>query len=104
MATYNSYNSYLAATGLIAKNPALKSAILNGPTTFLVMPGPPYSNSPNRLSSSWIKGAVNIPSTGSCLVNCGNKMYPHVMSDYELGRWLTSRSLGSYFNTNMKLK
>lgn len=55
-------------------------------------------------SSSWIDEIEYIPSLGIAVMNTNGKEYYYPMTADEVGDWMTSESLGSYYNHNIKLK
>jgi len=55
-------------------------------------------------SSSWIDGIEYIPSLGLAVMKTDGKEYYYPMNADEVGDWMTSDSLGSYYNANVKLK
>ena len=55
-------------------------------------------------SSSWIDGIEYIPSLGIAVMKTGGNEYYYPMTSDEVGDWMTSDSLGSYYNRNVKLK
>lgn len=56
-------------------------------------------------SSSWIDGIEYIPSLGIAIMHTiSGKEYYYPMTSDELGDWMNSDSLGSYYNRFVKLK
>lgn len=55
-------------------------------------------------SSSWIDGIDYIPSLGIAVMKTNGHEYYYPMEPDEVGDWMTSDSLGSYYNANVKLK
>lgn len=55
-------------------------------------------------SSSWIDGIEYIPSLGIAVMKTNGNEYYYPMDAEQLGDWMTSDSLGSYYNANVKLK
>lgn len=54
-------------------------------------------------SSSWIDDIEYIPSLGIAVMKTDGKEYYYPMTAEEVGDWITSDSLGSYYNANIKL-
>lgn len=70
---------------------------------------PKYWNEDNpRLdlggSSSWIDDIEYLPDMGISVMHTNGKQYYYPMTADEVGDWMTSDSLGSYYNANIKLK
>lgn len=55
-------------------------------------------------SSSWIDNIEYIPSLGIAVMHTDGREYYYPMTADEVGNWMTSDSLGSYYNANVKLK
>ena len=55
-------------------------------------------------SSSWIDNIEYIPSLGIAIMNTNGREYYYPMSPNEVGNWMTSDSLGSFYNQYVKLK
>lgn len=55
-------------------------------------------------SSSWIDDIEYLPDLGIAVMHTNGKQYYYPMSSDEAGRWVTSDSLGQYYNNNIKLK
>lgn len=55
-------------------------------------------------SSSWIDGIEYIPELGIAIMNTNGREYYYPMTPKEVGDWMTSPSLGSYYNANVKLR
>ena len=53
-------------------------------------------------SSSWIDGIEYYPSMGVAVMNTNGKQYFYPMTSDEVGQWMNSDSLGSYFNKFIK--
>lgn len=102
--TFDSYQAYLRAAGLAKTNPALSTIMQKQPLNFQVSRGQPFSNNPNRLSSSWMGNIKYLPYSNVAFVNIGNSEYYYGMTPAQLATWLNSRSLGSYFNNFIKMK
>lgn len=55
-------------------------------------------------SSSWIDGIEYYPDLGLAIMNTNGREYYYPMTPDEVGHWITSPSLGSYYNANIKLR
>lgn len=55
-------------------------------------------------SSSWIDGIEYMPDLGIAIMNTNGREYYYPMTPDEVGDWITSPSLGSYYNANVKLR
>lgn len=55
-------------------------------------------------SSSWIDGIEYYPDLGLAIMNTNGREYYYPMTPKEVGDWMTSPSLGSYYNANVKLR
>jgi hypothetical protein len=55
-------------------------------------------------SSSWIDGIEYIPELGIAIMETDGREYYYPMTPKEVGDWMTSPSLGSYYNANVKLR
>lgn len=55
-------------------------------------------------SSSWIDGIEYIPTLGIAVMKTNGHEYYYPMDAEDVGDWMTSDSLGSYYNANVKLK
>lgn len=55
-------------------------------------------------SSSWIDNVEYLPDMGIAVMHTNGKQYYYPMTADEVGDWMTSDSLGSYYNANIKLK
>lgn len=62
-----------------------------------------YTNTPQRASSTFVRNISYFPNARICYVNLGNSQYVYPMSRTMLSRWLTSRSLGRFYNRHIKL-
>lgn len=55
-------------------------------------------------SSSWIDGIEYLPNLGLAIMHTGGREYYYPMTPDEVGDWVTSDSLGSYYNHFVKLR
>jgi len=55
-------------------------------------------------SSSWIDEIEYLPSLGIVVMKTNGNEYYYPMTANEVGDWITSDSLGGYYNRNVKLK
>lgn len=55
-------------------------------------------------SSSWIDGIEYLPDLGIAIMKTNGREYYYPMTPNEVGDWITSDSLGSYYNKFVKLR
>lgn len=55
-------------------------------------------------SSSWIDQIEYVPSLGMAIMETNGREYYYPMTPNEVGNWMNSDSLGSYYNKFIKLK
>lgn len=55
-------------------------------------------------SSSWIDGIEYFPDLGIAIMQTNGKEYYYPLTAKEVGDWVTSDSVGSFYNRNIKLK
>ena len=55
-------------------------------------------------SSSWIDDIEYLPDLGIAVMHTDGRQYYYPMTPDDVGDWVTSDSLGSYYNANVKLK
>ena len=55
-------------------------------------------------SSSWIDDIEYLPDLGIAVMHTNGNQYYYPMTPEDVGDWVTSDSLGSYYNDNVKLK
>lgn len=55
-------------------------------------------------SSSWIDEIEYLPTLGLAIMHTNGNQYYYPMTADEVGDWMNSDSLGSYYNRNIKLK
>jgi len=64
----------------------------------------PFTNTPERASSTFIRNIRYMPYNRMTFVRMGNSTYLYPMDEHQLANWLKSRSLGRYYNQYLKLK
>lgn len=64
----------------------------------------PFTNTPARASSTFVRNIRYLPQSQVSLVRLGNNPYWYRMTPRMLAQWLNSRSLGQYYNNYIKLK
>ena len=64
----------------------------------------PATNTPDHHASTFIRNISYSPNRHTAFVTIGNRQYWYPMTDYQMAAWLRSRSLGKYYNDNIKLK
>lgn len=64
----------------------------------------PASNSPEHHASTFIQNISYSPKRHTAFVTIGDNRYWYPMTDYQMAAWMRSRSLGEYYNNNVKLK
>ena len=64
----------------------------------------PYTNSPGAPSSTFVRRIRFSPRTRIAMVQLGGKGYMYPMTPTTMAHWLSSRSLGRYYNKHIKLK
>lgn len=74
----------------------------NDTVYFNIMQSPPFSNKPNRSSSSWVKNCIYNPKSNNVSLRLGKKSYLHNISLPILKNMLKYRSIGQYYNTHLK--
>lgn len=111
---YNSYNAFARAAGLnqdvlgpgmlpLGYGRVINFGNRDREATFNVAKAAmPYMNSPSRLQSTWVGQMRYFPAAKTMTVNMGNKNYTMPMSPHMLSTWLTSNSLGRFFNNYLK--
>jgi hypothetical protein len=55
-------------------------------------------------SSSWINEIEYLPSVGMAILHAGGRQYYYPMTTDEAGNWVTSDSIGQYYNQNVKMR
>lgn len=79
----------------------------NKPVTFDVYRAEvPYTNSPQKASSTVVRRIRYFPISKSVRILLGNstKEYPYFMNDFQLSQWMRSNSLGRFYNNYIKRK
>lgn len=89
---------------LTLSNPVLAAEEYHSPQNFHVVKAAiPYTNNPSRASSTFIQNLRYYPDANRVWVTMGGKSYGYAMSPRMLSQWLTSNSLGRYYNKHVKL-
>jgi len=100
---YNGYDDYLLAAGLAQTNPVAIEAFENEDVEFTpahsFMPG---MNTPQYAQSTFIRQIRKPAHTDIAFVRLGNNGYQYGMTEPQLARWMTSQSLGKYYNEYLK--
>lgn len=106
MATYSGYNDFLRAAGVYGRmGPAASKAFKQQEQEFNVAAAAvPYTNTPARASSTFVRNIRYLPSSRTAFVRLGNSTYWYGMSPTQLAQWLTSNSLGRYYNNYLKMR
>lgn len=55
-------------------------------------------------SSSWVDEVEYLPSMGIAILHAGGKQYYYPMTADEAGNWITSDSIGQFYNQNLKMR
>ena len=63
-----------------------------------------YTNTPERASSTFVRNIRYLPQSQIAFVRLGNSQYWYGMTPRQMSQWLTSNSLGKYYNNYMKLR
>ena len=102
---WNGYTPYETFMRRLAQTqPAAAAVVYNEPQTFrpahaLV----PYTNTPMHASSTFVRNIRYVPKTNTAFVKLGGRQYWYNMSPRMLSNWLTSNSLGRFYNDHIKL-
>lgn len=66
----------------------------------------PYTNTPQKASSTVVRRIRYFPMSKTALVSLGNinSDYPYFMNDMQLSQWMRSNSLGRFYNDYIKRK
>lgn len=100
---WNPYRDFIAR--LAMSNPAKSLIEQNIPQEFRpAAASVPFTNTPERASSTFVRNIRYLPQSQVSLVRLGNNPYWYRMSPRMLAQWLNSRSLGQYYNNYIKLK
>lgn len=105
---WRGWNPYAEFWSRLAANPATQAEaamVAMEPQEFTPMQASvPFTNNENRASSTFVRNIRYLPQSQVSLVRLGNNPYWYRMSPRMLAQWLTSRSLGQYYNKYIKLK
>lgn len=103
---YSGWNDYMRAAGLYGRmSPAAAQAFKMQEQEFNVARAAvPYTNTPARASSTFVTNIRYLPSSNTAFVRLGNSTYWYPMTQRQMANWLTSNSLGRYYNNYVKLR
>lgn len=100
---YTPYEDFIRR--LAATNPTRAAIEEKSPQEYRVAAASvPCTNNPSRASSTFVRRISYEPAGQQVLVTLGNSNYVYPMSRIKLARWMTSNSLGQYYNNYIKLK
>lgn len=90
---------------LATTNPVAAKALYDAPVTFRpAKAAVPFTNTPQRASSTFVRNIRYLPQSNMVFVKLGNKgPYQYGMSPRMLSMWLSSNSLGQFYNNHIKL-
>lgn len=74
----------------------------NETVCFNIKQSPPFSNTPYRSSSSWIKNCIYNPKSNTVSLRFGMKSYLYNIAMPILNNMLKYRSIGQYYNIHLK--
>lgn len=102
---YNGWNDYMLAAGLAQTNPVLREQFENEDVEF----NPAHSfvpgmNTPQFAQSTLVRQIRKPAHTDISFVRLGNNGYSYPLTDEDMARWMTSQSLGNYYNQYLKRK
>ena len=102
---YAGYNDYLAAAGLAGLNPATQQAFENEDVEFVhahsFVAG---ANTPQVAQSTFVRQIRKPAHSDISFVRLGNNGYSYPMTEEQMARWMTSQSLGGFYNQYLKRK
>ena len=100
---YTPYEQFMQAVS--KTNPALAAQQSQSEQTFNVTPATvPYMNTPQHARSTFIRQMRYLPTSNTVFVTLGNSQYWYPCSQRMLAQWLTSNSLGRYYNHHVKVR
>lgn len=105
--SYGGWNDYerMKRMAAVNPNPAFRNNVENRDMEFNVAAAAvPYTNTPARASSTFVRNIRYLPSSRTAFVRLGNSTYWYGMSPTQLAQWLTSNSLGRYYNNYLKMR
>lgn len=90
---------------LYSVNPTAAVLERNAPQTFrAVQAAVPFTNTPERASSTFVRNIRYMPQSQVAFVKLGNNEYAYGVSPRQLSMWLNYRSLGQFYNNHIKGK
>lgn len=92
---YNAYSQFMATIGNKVPNQDVSFHVARAAV--------PYTNNPNRASSTFVRNIRYLPNAGTAFVRLGNNQYWYGMTPRLLSQWLTSNSLGRFYNNYIRL-
>lgn len=100
---YQGYEDYLLAAGLADLDPIAKQQFEDQDVEFnpgyAFMPG---MNTPQFAQSTFVRQIRKPAHSDIAFVRLGNNGYSYGLTEPQLGQWMTSRSLGGYYNQYLK--
>lgn len=106
--TWIGWNPYAEFWSRLAANPAKQAkAALEAMQPQEFRPSQasvPFTNNPNRASSTFVRNIRYLPTSQVSFVQLGKNQYWYPLSQRMLANWLTSRSLGQWYNNHLKLR
>ena len=100
---YQGYEDYLLAAGLAELAPIAKQQFEDEDVEF--NPGHAFMdgmNTPQFAQSTFIRQIRKPAHSDIAFVRLGNNGYSYGLTEPEMARWMTSRSLGGYYNQYLK--
>lgn len=102
---YQGYEDYLLAAGLAELDPIAKQQFEDEDVEF--NPGHSFMagmNTPQFAQSTFVRQIRRPAHSDIAFVRLGNNGYTYGLTEPQLSQWMTSRSLGGYYNTYLKRK
>lgn len=106
MMIWSGYNPYLRFIRNLENSGKLGAATLQKqqPQEWRTAQATVYgTNRPDRASSTFVRNIRYLPQSRVTFVRLGNNEYWYNMTPRQLATWLTSNSLGRYYNKYIKL-
>lgn len=101
--TYDGWNDYLAAAGLASLDPLTQKEFEDEDVEF--SPGHsfvPGMNTPMFAQSTFVENIRKPAHSDIAFVELGNNGYVYPLTENDMARWLTSQSLGRYYNQYLR--